>query len=195
VIIGIGGTNGAGKDVVAQLLAEKHGFLFVGATEMFLEELQARQWPTDRQHKAKLSAEWRRELGMAAIVDKALAIYNSHPKGTYKGLVVGSLRHPGEVDRIHELHGIVLWIDADPQLRYKRIITANRGRELEDNKSFEEFLADEQREMTPSGDAATLNMAAVKERADQVLLNNYSNTDDLAQALAKVVDISSHENV
>jgi dephospho-CoA kinase len=188
VIIGIGGTNGAGKDTVAQLLAEKYGFLFVGATEMFTEELRIRNWPADREHKAKLSAEWRRELGMAAIVDKALAVYNSYPEGRYKGLAVGSLRHPGEADRIHELGGLMLWVDADPKIRYARVTTANRGRGLEDDKSFEEFLADEQREMTPAGDAATLNMSAVKERADRILTNNYSGIDELSQAVAKVID-------
>ena len=51
-IIGIAGTNGAGKDTIADMLADKHGFLFVGATEMFLGELAKRGWPTDREHKA-----------------------------------------------------------------------------------------------------------------------------------------------
>jgi dephospho-CoA kinase len=188
MIIGIGGTNGAGKDTVAQLLVEKYGYLFVGATEMFLDELSKRGWPTDREHKAKLSAEWRREMGMAAIVDKAMAVYEQKPAGQYKGLVVGSLRHPGEADRVHELQGLVLWIDADPEVRYRRITSVDRGRGLEDNKSFEDFLTDEKREMTPSGDGATLNMSAVKERADKTLWNNTSDMASLSAELAKLVE-------
>jgi dephospho-CoA kinase len=188
VVIGIGGTNGAGKDTVAQLLTEKYGYLFVGATEMFLEELQARGWPTDREHKSKLSADWRRQYGMAAIVDKAVAVYEKTALGAYKGLVVGSLRHPGEADRIHELKGLMLWIDADPEVRYHRISIANRGRGLEDNKSYEDFLAEEQREMTQSGDAATLNMSAVKERADTILWNNSSDLTKLSDQLASILE-------
>jgi cytidylate kinase len=183
MIIGIGGTNGAGKDTIAQLLVEKYGYLFVGATELLVEELKARKWPIDREHKSKLSAEWRREAGMAAIVDKAVAAYQQAPADTYAGMVVSSLRHPGEADRIHELHGLMLWIDADPGIRYQRITGGDRGRGLEDKKTFEEFQAEEQREMTQSGDAATLNMSAVRERADYTLWNNSSDLTELAQQL------------
>jgi dephospho-CoA kinase len=188
VIIGLGGTNGAGKDSVAKLLSEQYGYLFVDATAMFVEELTKRGWPTDREHKAKLSAEWRREHGMAAVVDRAVAKYEQAPPSTYRGLVVSSLRHPGEVDRVHELQGHVLWIDAEPQVRYQRISTANRGRGAEDDKTYEEFLAEEQREMTPTGDAATLNMSAVKERADRTLWNNSSDPGTLAQELATILE-------
>lgn len=187
-VIGLSGANGAGKDVVAQLLVDKCGFLFAGATEMFVGELNARGWPLDREHKAKLSAEWRREFGMGVVVDKAVKMFQEGGAGR-KGLVVSSLRHPGEADRVHELGGIVLWIDADPKIRYERIRTANRGRDAEDNKSFEEFLEEERREMTPAGDAATLNMSAVKARADNVILNNTNNVDDLWEHLRSVLGI------
>lgn len=186
LIIGLSGPNGSGKDAVAKILADRHGFLFVGATEMFLGELHARGWPIDREHKSKLSAEWRRQYGMAVVVDKALDQFKASGS-QYKGLVVSSLRHPGEADRIHELDGLVLWIDADPQVRYQRIISADRGRGLEDNKSFEAFLADEAREMTPSGDAATLNMAAVKQQSDQTLWNNTDSLLELEKELSNIL--------
>lgn len=175
-IIGLAGTNGAGKDVVAELLRDRHGFYFGSATDMFVVELKRRGWPIDREHKSRLSAQWRRQYGMAAIVDRAYDFYKQH-QNEYTGLIVGSLRHPGEADRIHELGGTMLWVDADPHVRYERII-ANaqaRGRAAEDNKTFEEFLAEEKREMQPVGDAATLNMSAVKERCDVFLENNGSD--------------------
>ncbi len=168
VVIGLSGTNGSGKDVIGHLLADSHGFLFVDATEMLAAELKKRGLPTDRVHKSSLSAEWRRAHGMAVIVDKALELLHA---GSYKGLVVGSLRHPGEVDRVHQLGGTVVWVDADPAVRYKRITAHDRGR-IEDQKTFEQWTADEHREMYPEGDAATLNGAAVKERADIFIENN-----------------------
>lgn len=179
-IIGIGGTNGAGKDAVAELLVAKHDYLFASATEMFVVELQKRGWPIDRKHKAELSAEWRREFGMSVVVDRALGMLNAAPAGKYKGLVVASLRHPAEAERVRELGGTMLWVDADPKVRYRRIRSANRGRGAEDDKTYEEFLADEQREMTPVGDAATLNMAAVKALCDITLMNNFSDLSRLA---------------
>lgn len=172
------------------MLAADYGFLFADATTMLAAELTARGLPTDRPHKSQLSAEWRREHGMAVIVDKAVEMFTAAP-GKYKGLIVGSLRHPGEADRVHDLGGTMLWVDADPHIRYERIQAgaAVRGRALEDNKSFEDFLADEQREMHPTGDAATLNMAAVKERADVFLDNNGSDIAAFRAAAVKALGI------
>lgn len=179
IIVGLAGTNGSGKDTIAHLLRDKFNFYFGGATEMLAEELLRRGEPTDRLHKSALSAEWRRQYGMAAIVDRAIEEYQ---KGDYAGIIVGSLRHPGETERVHELGGVQLWVDADPKIRYARITNASRrGREHEDQKTFEEFLADEEREMTPVGDDATLNMAAVKERAD-IFINNNGNDIDAFKA-------------
>ena len=172
-IIGLAGTNGSGKDTIAELLRDEYGWLFADATAMFVEELTKRGLPTDRLHKSELSAEWRREYGMAAIVDRAVKMFEA---GDYKGLIVSSLRHPGEADRVHELGGAVIRVDADSRVRYDRITSNNRGR-IEDNKTFEEFQADQAREMTPTGDGATLNIAAVKERADISLENNSSDIE------------------
>jgi shikimate kinase len=89
------------------------------------------------------------------------------------GVAIASLRNPAEADRIHELGGLVLWIDADAHIRYERIQNnaEARARAGEDAKSFEEFLAEEDAEMQSTGDAATLNMGEVKKRSD-ILLDN-----------------------
>lgn len=168
IIIGLSGTNGSGKDTVAHLLVEKYGFLFADATQMLGDELTKRGLSHERENKSALSAEWRREFGMGVIVDKAVEAFE---KGDYKGIIVGSLRHPGEADRVHELGGTMLWVDADPKVRYERITKNDRGR-VEDQKTFEEFLAEQEREMHPTGDAATLNIAAVNERCDLSLEND-----------------------
>jgi len=170
-VIGVAGTNGSGKDTVMGLLRDNHGYLFVSATDLLATELERRGDPTDRQHKAALSAEWRREHGMGVIVKKAYESWKLRAEQYPNGVVVGSLRHPGEVDEVHALDGIVVWVDADAKVRYDRIQSANRGRAIEDAVSFERFLEDEAREMHPSGDAATLDMASVKDRADLFLDN------------------------
>jgi dephospho-CoA kinase len=178
-IFGVAGTNGSGKDTVSKMLAERHGFLFADASAMFVAELNKRGLPIDREHKAALSAEWRRESGMGVIVDKAVEMFNAEP-GKYKGLVVGSLRHPGEADRVHELGGTVVWVDADPRVRYDRIQKNLHERittHAEAGKTFEEFLAEQEREMTPVGDEATLNISAVKDRADITLINDGNDMD------------------
>lgn len=191
-IFGLGGTNGSGKDTVAQMLAERHGFLNASATEMFLGELNARKWPVDREHKSKLSAEWRRNFGMGVIVDKAVDMYKKSP-GKYKGIIVGSLRHPGEADRVHEFGGKQIWVDADPKIRYDRIqknLEERRGTHVEEGKSFEDFLAEEKREMTHSGDEATLNMGGVKEKSDIFLSNNGNDIEAFKDEAEKALGIN-----
>jgi len=196
IIFGLGGTNGSGKDTVAQMLAERHGYLNASATEMFLGELNKRGWPIDREHKAKLSAEWRREFGMGVIVDKAVEMFNASPD-TYKGIIVGSLRHPGEADRVHELGGKQIWVDADAHIRYDRIqksLDERAGTHAEQGKTFEEFLEEQKREMTPVGDAATLNMSAVKERADIFLTNDGNDIEAFKDAAEKTLGLSTQKS-
>jgi dephospho-CoA kinase len=177
-LIGISGTNGSGKDLLGQILASKHGFMFISASDMLRDELSKRGLPLARKNAAELSAEWRRKNGLGVIVDKALAIYNLR-SDQFKGLTIGSIRNPGEADRIHELGGKVVWIDASPKIRFERIQAngATRGihRSADDNKTFEQFLAEEEIEMHPSGDETTLDMSAVKLKADLFIENNSSN--------------------
>ena len=176
-VIGVAGTNGSGKDTLMELLSSRYGYLFVSATDLLAAELVKRDLPTDREHKSALSAEWRRESGMGVIVQKAYETWQQQAEN-YKGVVVGSLRHPGEADVVHELGGTMIWLDADPHVRYNRIQTNQReGRGAEDQVSFEEFLAHEEREMHPIGDAATLHVAAVKDRCDIYLDNGGEDID------------------
>lgn len=185
-IIGLSGTNGAGKDTVGELLAKEHNFLFISVTELLRDEARRRGLPVTREVLRQISAEWRREHGLGVLVDRAVDLFQTKA-GNYRGLVMSSLRNPGEADRLHELGGIVVWVDADPQTRYARIQAnaASRNRSGEDDKTFEQFLAEEQAELhrQAEGDDATLNTLAVKERSDRTITNN---TDQLA-ALSKEV--------
>ncbi|HET6925025.1 MAG TPA: AAA family ATPase, partial [Candidatus Saccharimonadales bacterium] len=179
-IIGIAGTNGSGKDSTGLTLADRHSYLFVSVTDLLRAELNRRGVPVDRENLRKLSAEWRREYGLAVLVDRAIEEYN-RLKGRYVGVAIASLRNPYEADRIHELGGIVLWVDADPKVRYQRIQNnaEARARAGEDSKTFEEFLAEEQTEMhAVNGDAASLDMSAVKKKADLFLVNDNTNLQD-----------------
>jgi dephospho-CoA kinase len=177
-IIGLSGTNGAGKDTVGEVLAERHNYLFISVTELLRDEVRRRGLPVEREHLRTVSAEWRREQGLGVLVDRAVEAWKE-AGAKYQGVVMASLRNPYEADRIHELGGTMVWVDADPKIRYERITSGSRGRHEEDNKTFEQFLAEEAAEMTPpeGADAAVLNMAAVRERADILMENNGSDLE------------------
>jgi cytidylate kinase len=186
-LIGISGPNGSGKDFVGELLASQHHFLFMSLTDQLREEAVRRGVAPDRQATRTISAEWRRADGLAVLIDRAVAAFEPDA-ANYTGLILASLRHPAEADRVHELGGTVLWMDADPRVRYDRIVHANRGR-TEDNKTFEQFLIDDQAEMHPTGDVATLNMAGVRDRADVTIMNETS-TEELLAALNKAMHLA-----
>ncbi len=187
-LIGISGTNGSGKDTVGHYLAYKHNYLFISVTNLLRAELNQRGLPADRTHLRELSAEWRREFGYGVLVDRAYQEFGP-VASKYTGLAIASLRNPYEADRVHELGGSVWWLDADPRIRYDRI-QANvdlRHRAEEDNKTYEEFLAEEQAEMHQSGDAATLDMGAVKARADVTLVNGGEQLSLLEQEIDTLI--------
>jgi len=189
-IIGLAGTNGSGKDTVGHILAESYGYLFISVTDVLREEALKRAIEPSRENLRMISAEWRRETGqLGVLVDKAVDKFERE-QGDYTGLVMASLRNPGEADRVHELGGKVIWIDADPRVRYDRIQAnaATRGRAAEDAMPFEQFIADETTEMSQSGDAATLDMSAVKARSDTSITNNQDDLQNLKTRIEEVMN-------
>lgn len=180
-IIGLSGTNGAGKDSFGEILQKYHDWLFISVTDILRHGLNELDLPIERDNLRNLSADWRRKDGLGILVDKAVQEFEA--KGgskKYKGLAIASLRHPGEADRVHELGGQVVWVNADSKLRYERI--TNRMRGDEDKKTYEQFLADEQVELKHAGDEATLSLSAVKARAD-IFLENNSTLEDFRQTI------------
>ncbi len=180
-IVGLSGTNGSGKDTVGHVLALKHKFLFVSVTDLLREEAKRRGLTVERENLRAISAEWRRKYGYGVLVDRAYDQYKGLEE-EYAGLAISSLRNPHEADRVHELGGVVVWVDANARTRYERIQRnlAERGRAAEDSKTFEQFVIEEEMEMhtPPGGDDASLNMAAVKIRSDMVINNEGTNLDE-----------------
>ena len=184
-IIGLAGTNGSGKDSVGQILADKYGYLFVSVSDILRRELERRGLEITRLNMRTVGNEWRRQ-SVGVLVDKAVEEFNKS-SDKYAGLAIASIRNPGEADRVHELGGTVLWVDADPKVRYERIQAnaAARARAGEDQKTYEQFLSEETAEMNqaPGTDDAVLNMAEVKKLCDVFITND---TTDLAQLQASV---------
>jgi dephospho-CoA kinase len=181
-IIGISGTNGSGKDSLGEMLAEHHGWLFVPATDILRSELTSRGEPIEREKLRNLGNEWRKQFGAGVLIDKSVEIFR---KGNNKGLAIASIRSVGEAERVHELGGKIVWVDADHKIRHKRI--NGRGRSAEDSKTLEQFLIEEQLEMHGTEDKATLNMVGVKAKADIFLENNGDNIEEFKNQAEKAL--------
>lgn len=190
-IIGLSGTNGSGKDTVGLLLSQQFGFLFISVSDLIRAELVRRGQSTERANTRALSSEWRQKFGLSVLVDRAVEAF-APVADKYAGLVISSLRNPYEPKRVHELGGTVLWIDADPKTRYQRLTDIKRdGRGVDDNKSFEQFLADEAIEMRPpqDGDDTSLNMSAVREQCDLLIKNDGLTISQLADLLQDKLEL------
>src|SRR5574337_1477775 len=104
-IIGIGGTNGSGKDTIAKMLAERHGWLVVQYSDFLRDEARKRRLPIERQNLSAISAEWRADYGHDIMTERAAELFKK-TKPARDGLVVLSMRHPGEAKRVKELGGL-----------------------------------------------------------------------------------------
>lgn len=175
-IIGITGTLGAGKGTVVECLVTRHGFTHYSARAFINEAVTRRGRPLNRDTQTQTANELRAEHGPGYIIQSLFerAVRQGHDA------VIESIRTPGELDALRASEAFSLWaIDADPRIRYERIVM--RASET-DHVSFEKFLADEAREMT-NRDPAKQNIAEVMARADYRLTNNGSR-----EALEHAVD-------
>jgi dephospho-CoA kinase len=171
-IIGTSGTNGSGKDTVGEMIAEKYNYLFVSVSDLLRMECKRRGIAVSRENLRTVSAEWRREFGLGVLVDKAVRLAEK-AEHIYEGVVASPMRNVGEAQHLKDIGGTLVWIDADPHVRYARIQAVHRGRAGEDDKTYKEFLEEEGAEMYPSDlhDPSVLNMAGVKALADVTILN------------------------
>jgi dephospho-CoA kinase len=184
-LIGISGTNGSGKDTLAVIMEKDFGFCFISVSDMLRNELKKRNVPIERQNLRQLSHEWRIKHGLGYLIDRAVKEFK--PKqNKFKGLVVSSLRNHGEAKRLHGLGGQVVWLDAEPRLRYGRIMARNRSEE--DDKTFNQFIAEEQAEMEGT-DQAALDLANVKKMADIFLMNDYTDLEHFKTAAQKALGL------
>lgn len=174
-IIGLSGTNGSGKDTVGQIIANEFNYKFISVTNLLREEAVKRGLDISRENTRLISGEWRKEFGEAVLIDEAQKNYESL-SDNFEGLIISSLRNSKESEKVHMLGGLVLWVDADPRLRYDRIKKNidSRGRAVNDDISFDQFLIEDQSEMKLSKTNNTLNMAEVKKQADYIVINESS---------------------
>lgn len=189
-IIGIAGTNGAGKDTLGELLAERAGYKFVSVSDILREELTRQGLPHEREHLSGLSTKWAREHGPNILTVKTIASYVEHKNSEkYKGLVIGSIRRPSEAKAIQDEAGVVFWIDADLRTRYERLQSNNRDR-VTDKLEFEEWANEEDREMNPeSDDPAVLNMSATRDVCDMTIMNNFATQEEYRDYLIKKFEL------
>lgn len=164
MVIGITGTDGAGKGAVVEYLKKKK-FAHYSVRILITKEIEKRGLEVDRPQMRLIGNAMRNEQGGAVMVKMAADIAEHEGVASY---VVESLRAVQEVELLHKNGGTLLAVDADQEVRYDRI--HGRGSET-DNITFKQFVEQDEIE-SKSANTAEQNKRAVMEMADHTIMND-----------------------
>ncbi len=164
-LIGLTGTNGAGKGEVAGFLRKK-GYGYVSLSDVIREELQARGLEASRDNLISCGNELRERFG-PDILARRVATRIQGPT------VIDSIRNAAEVAFLRSLGDFILVaVDAPLELRFER--TRKRGRN-ESASTLEEFRRKEEQEKSTRESGQQLEICLGL--ADLVIINDGSLQD------------------
>lgn len=170
MIIGITGTDGAGKGTVVEYLLNKKGFVHGSARALWIVEIKKQGLEVNRVNMRIVANELRAKNGDDFLVQHYVdwATAEGH-----MNIVIESIRAMAEVETLRNNGGVLWAVDADPKIRYERI----QSRASESDKiSFEEFTRHEALEMHDP-DPHGMQKADVIAAADVTLMNNETVAD------------------
>ncbi len=167
IIVGITGTLGAGKGTIVDYLISHHSYKHFSVRGYLTEIINQRGLALNRDSMVLVANDLRANHTPSYIAEQLLT--QAELSGGH--CIIESIRTVGEVTALRKKGGFYLFaVDADPKLRYQRIV--ERGSET-DKVSYETFIENEQREMT-STDPNKQNLAACQALADYKFDNNHS---------------------
>ncbi|MEI7777724.1 MAG: AAA family ATPase [bacterium] len=180
MIIGITGTIGAGKGTVVEYLKSRHNFSHYSVRDVLVEELNKRGMDLSRDSMVAIANELREKNGAGHFMEVLL-------KRAIEGegdAVIESVRTTGEIEtlRAKAPDFYLLAVDADPRVRYERIVKRNSST---DKISYEKFLADEAKESHHT-EKWLINLPVCISQADFKLTDN-DTFDDLHNQIDKIL--------
>jgi dephospho-CoA kinase len=189
MILGITGTNGAGKGTVVEYLVHEKGFTHYSARAEIVAEIERRGLAVSRDTMNEVGTALRREHGPTYL--STIFMARAAESGVTDA-VIESIRTVAEAENIKAKGGFLLVVDADRRLRYERIAARASAT---DRVSFEEFCAQEDREMDSAEpeNPAVMNMRAVIAMADATVRNEGTVAELNAQTDAALARLASRE--
>jgi len=176
LIIGLTGTNGAGKGTIAETLKQK-GFVYTSLSDILREELQARGQDENRDNLIALGNELREKEGPGTLAIRTLKKIES----SGGNFIVDSIRNPIEIEELKKNKSFILIaVDAPIELRYERVKSRNRA---SDFVSFEKFKEQEESEL--KGGKNSQQLVNCMAMADHKL----TNEDTMGDLKKKVDDL------
>ena len=163
MIIGLTGKNGAGKTSVCDYLLAR-GFEYASLSDAIRAEIRRRGEVITREKLIETGTEMREKGGAAILAERVLAGLESE-----HNYVIDSIRNPAEVEALRQRLDFTLFvIEADEQTRFERSLVRARENAA---TTFEQFMAEEDRELEPENPAAQ-QLIATMDLADIAIENN-----------------------
>ena len=184
MIIGITGTLGAGKGTIVEFL-KQHGFRHYSVRNYLVKKINKLGLEVSRDSMVSVANQIRQMNSPSYIIEELYKEASQEGEDS----IIESVRTPAEAEFIKKQGGVLLAVDANPQIRYSRIIL--RQSET-DNISFEEFLKNEQREMF-STNPNEQNLSECIDMADYIIENNkdfYHLETQIKNIYNKIKDIN-----
>lgn len=179
MVIGITGTDGAGKGSAVAYLVSTYGFTHYSSRDFILAEIRRLGLAEDRSQMRLTANALRAEFGHEVIVKKAYERAAAEGKAR---VVIESVRALAEVAYLKQQGGVLLAVDARPEVRFERV---QARRSSTDQVTYEQFLAHEELERNDP-DPSGMQKAKVMELADYTIQND-STLEDLYNQLDEVM--------
>lgn len=167
--IGLCGPSGAGKDTFAQLLADERGYAHVSGGDILREMLSSLGLEPKKSALGPFGVFIRDNYGLAPLFERVLAKAAGN-----NGVIITGIRSPDEARLIKQYGGTLIFIDADPDIRYERIVQRARGHDGLSRKDFDAL----ERQEYGGATGTEQNLGAIKEMADLCITND-GTLDDL----------------
>ena len=177
IILGLVGPLACGKETVKKYLVENYKAKDCRFSTILRDVLNRTAVPVSRENLQKLSTVLRANFG-ENLLAKAIAMDASKLDADI--VVIDGVRRPTDIEHLNELPNFFLIkIDAEPRLRYERLIKRNEN-EGDEKKTFEQFLKDHEAE---ADKLVPLVMATAKHAID-----NNGSFEDLYKQVDEIVE-------
>lgn len=182
MIIGITGTNAAGKGETANIL-KRLGYKYYSLSDMIREEAASRNEEPNRDNLIRIGNEFRIKFG-DGIWGKKLAEKLKHEE--HDKIVIDSIRHPSEIKELKKIISkdfVLFSIDAPLELRFQRALKRARPGDPKTGADFDDFKKKEDLEKTSGKNVQQLSEAM------RLADHNIKNTGTLKQLEENVLNL------
>jgi dephospho-CoA kinase len=160
-LIGLTGTNGAGKGEAAAYFGTR-GYAYFSLSDIIRDELRERGEPASRDNLIRTGNELRERGGPDVLARRTI------DKIGGGRAVIDSIRNMGEIEYLRRQEGFVLLaIDAPIALRFERVAARGRDESAADLEAFKKKEGEER-----AGGTTAQQLQACMAAADRLIVND-----------------------